>query len=98
MKSIIIAALMFGAALVPSAALGQQATINQTIAGTRLDINATGEVTRIPDVAIVTAGGVCRSATATAALQETADRMQRLLAALRRAGVEERDIQTSNVS
>jgi uncharacterized protein YggE len=98
MKSIIIAALMFGAALVPSAALGQQATINQTIAGTRLDINATGEVTRIPDVAIVTAGVVSRSATATAALQETADRMQRVLAALRRAGVEERDIQTSNVS
>src|SRR4051812_50103330 len=85
MKSIIIAALMFGAALVPSAALGQQATINQTIAGTRLDINATGEVTRIPDVAIVTAGGGARSAAPPAPPQENAPRGERGVAAFRRA-------------
>jgi uncharacterized protein YggE len=75
-----------------------QATINQTIAGTRLDINATGEVTRVPDVAIITAGVVSRSATATGALQDTAGRMQRVLGALKRAGVGDRDIQTSNVN
>ena len=38
------------------------ATITQTIAGTRLDISATGEVTRVPDVAIISAGVVTRSA------------------------------------
>lgn len=96
MKNAILAALMAGAALLPSPAAAQQ--ITQTIAGTRLDINATGEVTRVPDVAIITAGVVSRSATASAALQDAADRMQRVLGALKRAGVAERDIQTSNVN
>jgi len=98
MKNALVAALMLGAAALPSAAAAQQSTINQTIAGTRLDVNATGEVTRVPDVAIITAGVVSRSTTATGALQDTADRMSRVLTALKRAGVEDRDIQTSNVS
>jgi hypothetical protein len=98
MKNALVVALMLGAAALPSAAWAQQSTINQTIAGTRLDINATGEVTRVPDVAIISAGVVSRSATATGALQDTADRMSRVLAALKRAGIEDRDIQTSNVS
>lgn len=96
MKAISIAALI-GAAAIPSAA-AQAQQITQTIAGTRLDVNATGEVTRVPDVAIISAGVVSRSTTASAALQDTADRMQKVLAALKRAGVEDRDIQTSNVS
>ena len=98
MRNVLVAALMLGAAALPSAAAAQQSTINQTIAGTRLDVNATGEVSRVPDVAIISAGVVARSATASGALQDTADRMHRVLAALKRAGVEERDIQTSNVS
>jgi hypothetical protein len=97
MKRILVAALMIGAVL-PAAAEAQQASITQTIAGTRLDINATGEVTRVPDVAIISAGVVSRSATASAALQDTANRMTRVIAALKRAGVEDRDIQTSTVS
>jgi len=98
MKTAFAAALMLGAALLPSAALAQQSSITQAIAGTRLDINATGEVTRVPDVAVITAGVVSRAPTATAALQDTADRMTRVLGALKRAGVEDRDIQTSNVN
>ena len=81
------------------AAVAQQTlSITQTIAGTRLDISATGEVTRVPDIAIISAGVVSRSTTATGALQDAADRMQRVLAALKRAGVEDRDLQTSNIS
>jgi uncharacterized protein YggE len=98
MKNAFVAALALGAAAIPSAAAAQQAAITQTIAGTRLDLNATGEVTRVPDVAIISAGVVSRSATATGALQDTADRMSKVLAALKRAGVEDRDIQPSNVS
>jgi uncharacterized protein len=98
MKHLLLAALMVGAAALPSGASAQQSTISQTIAGSRLDINATGEVTRVPDLAIISAGVVSRSATASAALQDSADRMQRVLAALKRAGVADRDIQTSNVS
>src|SRR5579884_3969810 len=97
MKQILIAALILGAEL-PAAAEAQQASITQTIAGTRLDINATGEVTRVPDLAIISAGVVSRSATASAALQDTANRMEKVLAALKRAGIEDRDIQTSSVN
>jgi uncharacterized protein len=98
MKTAMLAALMLGAAALPAAAQAQQAAITQTITGTRLDVNATGEVTRVPDVAIISAGVVSRSTTATAALQDTADRMDKVLAALKRAGVAERDVQTSSVS
>jgi len=97
MKHGLIAALMLGAAALPSAAHAQ-AAITQSIAGTRLDINATGEVTRVPDVAVISAGVVSRAPTASAAMQDTATRMGRVLAALKRAGVADRDIQTSNVN
>lgn len=98
MKHLLVAALLVGAASIPAAAEAQQASITQTIAGTRLDVNATGEVTRVPDVAIIAAGVVSRSPTASAALQETAARIDRVLAALKRAGVADRDVQTSNVN
>ena len=98
MNKALVAALLIGAALSPSAAAAQQSTINQTIAGTRLDINATGEVTRVPDLAVISAGVVSRAATASAALRDTAAKMDRVLAALRRAGVESRDVQTTSVS
>src|SRR5438046_661267 len=99
MRQTLLAALLLGAASLPTATYAQQSpSITQTIAGSRLDISATGEVTRVPDVAIISAGVVSRSATASGALQDTADRMQRMIAALKRAGVQDRDIQTSNVS
>ena len=44
MRKTLIAALLLGAASLPAAASAQQATITQSITGTRLDINATGSV------------------------------------------------------
>jgi uncharacterized protein YggE len=99
MRNALIGALMLGAlSWTAPAAAQQQATITQSIAGTRLDLTATGEVTRVPDVAVISAGVVSRAATASAALQDSANRMERVLAALKRAGVAERDIQTSSVN
>jgi uncharacterized protein YggE len=99
MKQAVLAALALGAASLPAAGEAQPAqSITQTIAGTRLDITATGEVTRVPDVAIISAGVVTRSSTATGAIQDAANRMERVRAALKRAGIEDRDIQTSNIS
>lgn len=99
MKQPFLLALALGAAAIPAIAPAQvTATFAQPIAGTKLDINATGEVTRVPDVAIISAGVVTRSTTATAALQENADRMERVRAALKRAGIADKDIQTSNIS
>ena len=98
MKHAALGALMLGAAALSAPAGAQQASITQTIAGTRLDVTATGEVTRVPDLAIISAGVVTRSSTAGGALQEAATRMDRVLAALKRAGVADRDIQTSSVN
>ena len=98
MRNFVAAALLASAALMPSAALAQQSTINQTITGTRLDINAVGEVTRVPDLAIISAGVITRSATASGATQQAAARMARVREALRQAGIADRDIQTSNIS
>jgi len=98
MRHLLLATLLVGAAILPSAAAAQQATITQTVTGTRLDVNASGEVTRVPDLAIISAGVVTKATTAGSALQQAATRMQRVRAALKAAGVEDRDIQTSNIS
>ncbi|MDQ3247443.1 MAG: SIMPL domain-containing protein [Pseudomonadota bacterium] len=92
-------ALAIGSSTAPAMAFAQTTNaIVQPLGGTRLDISATGEVTRVPDIAIVSAGVMTRSSTATAALQENAARMERVRAALRRAGIADRDIQTSQIS
>jgi uncharacterized protein YggE len=70
----------------------------QTISGTRLDVSATGEVSRVPDVAIISAGVQTRAATATGAISENAARMERVRAALKAAGIADRDVQTSSIS
>ena len=100
MSNKFLVALLIGvAAFAPSAAYAQDvAQLARPLAGTRLDISATGTVSRVPDLAIISAGVVTRSATATGAIAENAARMERVRAALRRAGIEERDIQTSSIS
>ena len=90
------------AALIGAVSLASPATAQpspaQAIAGTRLDITATGEATRAPDIATISAGVITRAATARAALEQNAARMDRVRAALKRAGIADRDIQTSNIS
>jgi uncharacterized protein YggE len=68
------------------------------ITGTRLDILAEGSVSRAPDVALISAGVVTQAATAAAAMSENASRMAATVAALKRAGVADKDIQTSSIS
>jgi uncharacterized protein YggE len=92
-------ALAICAAAVPAAAQAQAGQVQvPPIAGTSLEVSATGEVTRVPDVAVISAGVATRSQTASAALQQNAARMDRVIAALKAAGVAERDIQTSSIS
>ena len=98
MRNALLGALALGALAWTVPAAAQQASITQTITGTRLDVSATGEVTRVPDVAIISAGVVSRASTATAALQDAATRMDKVLAALKQAGVADRDMQTGAIS
>jgi uncharacterized protein YggE len=97
MKSIWLGLALCAAAPAAAAAQAVQAPM-PAIAGTRLEVSATGEAARVPDLAIISAGVVTRQTTATAAIQENAARMERVLSALKRAGIEERDVQTSSIN
>jgi uncharacterized protein len=98
MKRLTMAALL-ALALPLAPATAQTAVAHaQGVTGVRLDVAASGEVTRVPDLVRINAGVVTQAAGASEALRLNAARMERVRAALRRAGIAERDIQTSNVS
>ena len=86
------------AVAIPASLPAQATTIVQPISGTRLDISATGTVSRVPDLAIISAGVVTKSTTATGAITDNATRMERVRAALKRAGIADKDIQTSSIN
>ena len=86
-------------AAVPAASFTCQAqATSPALSGTRLDVVASGEVSRAPDTAIISAGVVTTAPTASAALEQNAQRMESVRAALRRAGIADRDIQTSSIN
>ena len=62
-----------------------------------LTINAEGRSQRTPDLAVFTAGVTTQGKNAGEALGENARAMTRVIAELKRAGIAERDIQTSNL-
>ena len=96
MKTILMTALALGAASVPAAAMAQP--VAAVLTGTRLDVSASGEVTRVPDLAIISAGVQTLQPTASGAIEQNATRMERVRAALKRAGIADRDIQTSSIN
>ena len=65
---------------------------------TTLSLTATGQTRLAPDMATLTLGVTAEGPTAALALQKDAARMAEVIAALRRQGVAERDIQTTNLS
>lgn len=92
---------LLAASLVPAAAYAQQvAGPAPTMApgNTLLTVNAEGRATRAPDLAVFSAGVASTGKTAGEALSANAVDMNRVIAALKRAGVADRDIQTSNLS
>ncbi|KQM30153.1 hypothetical protein ASE59_09720 [Sphingomonas sp. Leaf10] len=96
LRSVLILAAI-GTAL--PAAAQQVAPVSAPILadGTLLDVSATGKATRVPDIATIRAGVVSQAATAAAALSDNSQRMTRVVAALRKAGVAERDLQTAQI-
>ncbi|TPG17549.1 DUF541 domain-containing protein [Sphingomonas koreensis] len=97
MRYILMLAACAALPVFASAAVAQ--VTNPTILsdGTILEVAAQGKTTRVPDLATIDAGVVTQSATAAAALSDNAARMDKVLAALRSAGVQTRDISTSTV-
>jgi uncharacterized protein len=66
--------------------------------GTLLSVSAQAEASRAPDVATLSTGVVTQAADANAALRANAQEMAKVVAAIRAAGIAERDIQTSGIS
>ncbi|MET4682910.1 uncharacterized protein YggE [Brevundimonas faecalis] len=98
-------ALMLGTALMtlaaPAVAFAQSASPMQVHAMAQqpaLNLSAYGEVKVAPDQATINFGVVTEAATAQEAMAQNAQQMTRVVAALRRAGVAERDIQTSGLN
>lgn len=63
-----------------------------------LSLTAEGRSRRVPDLAVFSAGVVTQGRTAAEALAENSRRMDAVIAALKRARIAERDIQTSAIS
>lgn len=66
--------------------------------GTLLAVSAEAEARRVPDVATISAGVVTQAADANAAMRANASQMEKVMAAIKAAGIPERDIQTSGIS
>jgi uncharacterized protein YggE len=96
MKTVWGSAMMVAAMAAPAMA---NAEVTQTvISGTRLDITARGDVHRIPDIAVISAGVTTNAADAANVMQDNANRMSRVLAALKKAGVAAKDVSTSSIN
>ncbi len=99
-------ALMIGAALaafVAPAAFAQSAPtgpmhVHAMAQQPAPNLSAYGEVKAAPDMATITFGVQTEAPTAQAAMADNARRMQEVFAALSRAGIADRDIQTSGLN
>jgi uncharacterized protein YggE len=99
MRSFATATILTLSSLAITPAVAQVAPAPAVIPdGTILDISATGKTMRVPDLATIRAGVVTQAATAAQAMTDNAQRMAGMLAALKAAGIEPRDIATDSVS
>jgi uncharacterized protein YggE len=65
---------------------------------TTLTLAADARLPAVPDQATINAGVIAQATTAQAAMRETAEKMRAVIAALKKAGVADKDMQTSGVS
>lgn len=102
MKSLKYALAPLALALaLPAAALAQTAqpaapAVNS--ASTLLTVTADGKTARVPDLATFSAGVTTQGSTASEALSANSAAMNRVITALKKAGVADRDIQTNQIS
>ena len=100
MRSPVQAALA-AVAILASAGVGRAQTAadgDAAFRATTLSISAFGEVKAAPDKATITLGVQTSAPTAAQAMSDNAARMTAVVAALRKQGLADRDIQTSNLN
>lgn len=94
-----LAALIGGALLMGAAAPAlAQTSADTAFKATTFNLSAYGETRIAPDMATINLGVQNDAPTAAEALKANGARMNQVLAALKKAGVAERDIQTSNLN
>jgi len=95
------AALALASLLLAGTAFAQTAPVAAPMTssdGTLLSVSAQAEARRVPDVATLSAGVVTQAADANAAMRANATQMDKVMAAIKAAGIAERDIRTSGIS
>lgn len=73
-------------------------TADAAFRATTLNLSAYGEVRQAPDMATITLGVTTEAPTAAEAMRLNAERMTSVIASLKKAGVDPRDIQTSGLN
>jgi uncharacterized protein YggE len=81
-----------------SVATAQSANTNASPSPSTLSLNVNSNIKKAPDMATISAGVVTQSRTAKAAMEDNARRMTTAFAALKSAGIADRDMQTSGVN
>lgn len=103
MKTLMRAAtlgLALSTAVAVPAAMAQAAppAAESMFRATTLNLSAYGETKVAPDMATITLGVMTEAKTAAEAMQSNATRMNAVMASLRKAGIPDKDIQTSNLN
>jgi uncharacterized protein len=86
--------LVLGSAMNASA----QVTAPAASDGTLLSVSAEAKASRVPDIATMSTGVVTQALDANGALRANAEEMNKVMAAIKAAGIAERDVQTSGIS
>ena len=93
----VAAGLILAAPLYATGTLAQQTMESQAPQAT-ISISADGEATLVPDMATVSMAVVSEADAADAALSENSAAMKKVMAALKEAGIADKDMQTDNFS
>lgn len=75
-----------------------QTTPSVPVDATWLSVSAQAEASRVPDVATLSVGVVTQAADGNAAMRQNAERMTKVMAAIKDAGIADKDVRTSGVN
>lgn len=99
MKSLKFALAPLALALsLPGVAMAHETQPGIAATSTLLTVSSEGKSTRSPDLAVFSAGVVTQGKTATEAMSANAAAMNNVIATLKKAGIADRDIQTSSLN
>ena len=69
-----------------------------TADGTLLSVSAQAQASRVPDVATISTGVVTQAVDGNTAMRQNAEQMAKVMAAIKAAGIADKDIQTSGIN